>query len=363
MNVEEDRFFWAACSSCPQLSCADVHACFHYFESGEHAWHASHEQLVCAGLSSEHARAFFSFRDSYDLSHLRRSLTAHDIRILLFTDTDYPSLLLDIFDPPAVLFVRGTLHSPIPHPLAVVGSRNMTAYGQQIIDRIITPVARAGCSIISGLAYGCDAAAHEAALACQTYTIAVLGTGVDDVSIYPKKNFSLAQRILSHDGALMSEFCPGTPGMKHHFPLRNRIISGMSAVTCVIEAARTSGSLITARIALDQNRTVCSVPGSIFSAYSAGCNDLIAAGARPVLSAQDILDEYGISLEVTQPSYTPANEHEALLLSLLSDQPMYIDDIISRSLLSAAAVMSCLTVLESKRIVKQISGMTYVLTV
>lgn len=358
-----DRLNFASLSACPALGALSLHLCANFFESGEHVWRASYDELRCAGLDEKKSRAFLDFRRDFDHVALRNILERESIRVVMIDDDAYPVLLREIYDPPFVLFVRGTLSSPIKNPLAVVGSRKMSPYGAQIIERVITPAAQAGCSVISGLALGVDGAAHSAALDAGTYTVAVLGTGVDDRTIYPKQHFHLSQRILADGGAIISEFAPGTPGLKHHFPLRNRIISGMSQVVCVVEAAKKSGSLITARSALDQNRTVCTFPGSIFSPGSSGCNELIASGARPVLSANDILDEFGVSHEEFAKTYTPENEQESVLLSLLSDVPIHIDDMISQSKLSASSAMTTLTMLEAKRIVKQISGGNYVKSV
>ena len=202
---------------------------------------------------------------------------------------NYPALLKQIHDPPHTLFVRGTLPQS-DFTLGVVGTRMATVYGRQIVEQIVAPLARSGMIVVSGLALGIDALAHDVTIREGGITVAVLGGGCDRASIYPTSNRALAERILEHGGALISEYPPGTLAMPFHFPNRNRIISGMSRGVFVIEAAEDSGSLITARAALDQNREVFTVPGDITRDTSKGPNNLLKMGAHPVLAHEDILD-------------------------------------------------------------------------
>ncbi len=327
----------------------------------ERAWGASHSELQNARITDGLVNEFIEHRKRFDISKFSSLLSKQDIRLVCFFDDDFPELLSHIFDPPAVLFVRGFLNPSIDMPIAVVGSRKMSHYGEQIIDTIMPSLVKSGCSIISGLALGVDGRAHEQTLQSDGYTVAVLGSGNDDAHVYPRQHAQLAKRIIESGGAVISEFPPHTPPLKHHFPLRNRIISGLSRGTFVVEAAEKSGSLITARVALEQNREVFASPGSVFSQTSKGCNTLIAMGAHCVTSSEDILNVFQIeSDEQTRVDYEPTSPEEALILSLLSHEALHIDDCIVKADLPAARVMTLLTMLETKRIVKQISGMRYV---
>ncbi len=204
----------------------------------------------------------------------------------------YPKRLLEIHTSPEILYCRGNLKLLNSLSFGVVGTRKLTSYGKEAARSITTDLAKNGFTIVSGLALGIDAVAHKAALDSNAKTIAVLGSGIDDTCIYPETNFSLAKEILDKDGLIISEYPIGTPGYKSNFPERNRIISGLSVGVLIVEADKASGSLITARCALDQNRDVFAVPGSIFSSKSIGPNSLIQKGAKLVTSARDILEEY-----------------------------------------------------------------------
>lgn len=219
-----------------------------------------------------------------------------EITIIHLHDTNFSPLLREITDPPQQLYARGNsalLHAT--HLLAVVGSRQASSYGQQCIERLLPTIIKAGVVIVSGLAYGIDSLAHQASVDLKAPTIAVLGTGIDDASIYPRPNLKLAHNILENNGLLVSEYAPGTAPAKHHFPKRNRIIVGLSQVTLIMQAAEKSGSLISARLASEYNRDVAAVPGPITDPLSAGPNTLIKDGATPVSTSQDILDIFGLA--------------------------------------------------------------------
>lgn len=213
-----------------------------------------------------------------------------DIGVLAYTDTAYPSLLREIHTPPQQLYYRGdiTLLSKA-NMLAVIGSRKATAYGNEVISKLLPPCIISEITIVSGMAYGIDTLAHQACVELKAPTIAVLGTGVDDTSIYPRENLPLAHDILAHGGLIISEYKPGTPPHASHFPARNRIIAGITSATLVVQATLRSGSLITARLALESNREVIAVPGPITDPGSEGTNMLIRDGATPILNATDIL--------------------------------------------------------------------------
>jgi DNA processing protein len=219
-----------------------------------------------------------------------RTTIKDEIMEIGINDPDYPALLKEITDPPKRLYVRGNLDLVGREVVAVIGSRKPTSYGIEVTRHILKGIG-SKVAIVSGLAYGIDALAHEITLEQGGYTVAVLGTGVDDDSIYPKENLELARKIVALGGALISEYPPGTKPLKHHFPMRNRIIAGLSQKLVVMEAGERSGTLITAQLALDYNRDVMAVPGSIFSEGSPGVNYLVSQGARIVTSSTDIWPE------------------------------------------------------------------------
>ena len=232
------------------------------------AWLASPEALVANGAPEQAAMKFTDWRSSVDPEKLIRQLDLQGIRVLFRDDPGYPQSFQMSSNPPEILFVRGVLEDR--PSVAVVGTRRMTSYGRQCVAAIVPDLVRSGLSIISGLALGVDAEAHKTTIENEGYTVAILGTGVDDDAIYPRENFQLAQRIISQGGAVISEFPPGTDSRREHFPMRNRLIATLSAATLVIEASEDSGSLITAKSALEENREVLSVPGPIWSDQTTG---------------------------------------------------------------------------------------------
>jgi DNA processing protein len=283
-------------------------------------------------------------------------------------DDDYPELLAQLSDPPAQLFIRGNrdaLHLP---SLAIVGSRNPTAGGERNAFEFARHLAGCGFCIVSGLAQGIDAAAHRGALAANAPTVAFLGHGID--SIYPASNRELADEILQN-GAIVSEYPPGTPPLRAYFPQRNRLISGLSLGTLVIEAARRSGSLITARLASEQGREVFALPGSIHNPLARGCHRLIRDGAKLVESADDIMAELGplathvlqTTLEST-PGDTVLESDDAeyvKLRNILGHDPASIDLLAERSGLTIEQLSSMLLILELDGKIEKLSGGRYAL--
>ena len=284
-----------------------------------------------------------------------RWLEATGCTLLPATAPDYPALLRLSPDAPAVLYVRGNAAALAEPQLAMVGSRNPTAGGRSTARDFAGFFASVGLSITSGLALGIDAACHEGALAAGGFTIAVLGHGLDE--IYPRENQSLAARI-SSQGALVSEFPPGTPPLPLHFPRRNRIIAGLAHGTLVVEAARESGSLITARLAGVAGRDVFAIPGSIHNPLARGCHQLIRQGAKLVERAEDVLEELEISLKsqlLAAPSDTPStnrvragalDKEYKILLDALAFEPASVDSLIERTGMNSEAIASMLLILE-----------------
>lgn len=288
---------------------------------------------------------------------------ADEISSISIHDAAYPPLLREIVQPPETLWYRGALREHEGGCLGVVGTRKPTYYGEEVTPKLVEELALAGLTIVSGLATGIDALAHKAALKGGGRTIAVLGCGVDDESLFPKENLGLMRDIINAGGLILSEFPPGTPARSEHFPQRNRIISGISRGVLVVEAPTRSGSLITARFALEQNREVFAVPGPITSAYSWGPNFLILQGAHPVLKAENILDEFGMKQpEILKPA--PRVSHETAsddpILAYLSKHPVPVDEIVRKSGQPAHLVNARLTALEMQKRVKNVGGGRYI---
>ncbi|WP_428356610.1 DNA-processing protein DprA [Methyloprofundus sp.] len=284
--------------------------------------------------------------------------------ILLFTDKDYPSQLKEIPDPPPILFARGDIdliHFP---QIAIVGSRNPSSLGIQIATDFASSLVSTGFTITSGLALGIDAASHRGALAAQGKTIAVTGTGLDRV--YPAAHKQLATEIVNK-GLLISEFPPGTTAKANHFPRRNRIISGLSVGVLVVEAARQSGSLITARMALEQNREVFAIPGSIYNPLARGCNAMIKEGAKLVETTQDIVEELGHFFQLPNAQNNDLNintqsnldEQQQTLLNYVLYSPTSIDQLVNETGFSVENIASNLLILEIQGYIIATNGGTY----
>jgi DNA processing protein len=278
--------------------------------------------------------------------------------VIVWAEARYPARLRTIADPPPALFVRGTLDEA--PAVAIVGSRRATPYGRAAAGRLAFDLARAGITVVSGLARGIDAAAHEAALDGGGRTIAVLGCGADVT--YPREHRRLAERIVAA-GALMSEFAPGTPPLPGHFPRRNRLISGLALGVVVVEGTADSGALVTVDYALEQGRDVFAVPGSIFSERSRAPHRLLREGARLVEDAEDILEEVGLRGAVQErsgasPPSPPgaAGADEADVLAALGQGPLPFDDVVDGTGLPAARVAAALTLLELRGLVQTLPG-------
>ncbi|TLZ49754.1 MAG: DNA-protecting protein DprA [Gammaproteobacteria bacterium] len=310
------------------------------------------------------ARAFLASPDETALDADLAWLRLSGARILLSTDPEYPPLLAESSGAPASLYVLGSVPALASPQLAMVGSRSPTEAGRATARDFAAYFARCGLTVTSGLALGIDAASHEGALAAGGLTVAVFGTGLDRV--YPAEHAPLAARIREH-GALVSEFPPRSAPLAEHFPRRNRIISGLSLGTLVVEAARKSGSLITARLAVEQGREVFAIPGSIHSPVSRGCHQLIREGAKLVEEAADVLTELRISLPketLTAQRSLPLGDGELdkeyeMLLDALGFEPATIDVLVARTRLGVESVASMLLILELKGRVAALPGGRY----
>ena len=284
-----------------------------------------------------------------------------EIRSITQDSEHYPPLLREIPQPPQQLYVRGNVallqHTPL---LAVVGSRKASPYGKQCIKYLLPEVVAAGVPIVSGLAFGIDSLAHRVCVEAQQPTIAVLGSGIDDHSIYPRTHISLAHQIITHGGVLVTEYPPGTAGYQSNFPERNRIIAGLCQATLIVQAARRSGSLITARCALESNRDVWAVPGNITDPLAQGTNYLITQGVTPITQPSDILQLLGIENVTPEKSRAALSDEQLALLQFLSDTPQHIDTIITETALPPEKIAALLIELELTEHVQHVGGMQYV---
>lgn len=325
----------------------------------------SPEEALAAGIGSlepiigrQQAEALKRGPDPERVAATLRWLESNECRLVTLADSDYPAALLQIADPPVVLYARGRSEL-LNHPaLAVVGTRNPTPGGEADAAAFAEALSNAGLTIVSGLALGIDSAAHRGGLAGASSSIAVLGTGLD--RIYPARNRALAHR-LSSEGLMVSEFPLGTPPQAPNFPRRNRIISGLARGCLVVEAALPSGSLITARQALEQGREVFAIPGSIHSPLSKGCHWLIKQGAKLVESARDVLEELklpaGNAMMVSAPEVPDADARA--LLAAMGYHPVDLDLLCARTGLTPDAASAMLLALELDGLICRLAGGTY----
>lgn len=323
------------------------------FGSAKEAWEAPADAFVKFGWGEKALQALGK-REKLVIAPILERISKFNAKVTTITDPEYPESLRSIYDPPPLLYIRGELHPSDNLSLAVVGTRKMTRYGQEVVEALIPELTVAGLTIISGLALGIDAAAHRSALASGGRTIAVLACGIDQT--YPPSNTKLGEEIIRRGkGAIITEFPPGTPTYPSNFPVRNRIISGMALGTLVVEAAGGSGTFHTVRSALEQGREVFAVPGSIFSPYSAGTAKLIASGAKPVTSGRDILEELEVEVKAKMQEVKetmPTTKREEELLALLGSDEKHVDEIIKSANMSTNEVLSTLTLLEMKGLIK-----------
>lgn len=364
--MSETRRDWLTLHLVPGLGAVGFRKLVETFGSATEALRAGRKELQqVAGLRPEAIQAITTAPPQQQAERELKRIGQLGISLICFAEPEYPALLANIYNPPMVLFVKGDPGLLLKPGVAVVGSRAATSYGVKIARELSGQLAARGLVVVSGLALGIDTAAHAGALAAGGETVAVLGCGLDVV--YPKSNERLAAEI-SKGGALVSEYPLGIQPDAFRFPARNRIISGLSRGVLVVEAAQRSGSLITARLAMDEGREVFAIPGRVDSVKSTGTHRLLQEGAKLVGSVDDILDELGwqtaspgVVSETGQPQLSPSalSADEASILQLLDVYPKHIDTIITQAGLSAAKVSEILLLLELHGLIEAVPGQQY----
>lgn len=356
-----DVKYWVGLNTVSGIGPVRFKRLLEHFQDAGSAWQASQSELQAAGLDSRSIEALLATRRSLSLDSEVARLAQEGATVLTWEDEGYPSRLRQIHSSPPLLYVRGEILPEDEWAVAVVGTRAATRYGRQMVEEIAGDLARSGITVVSGLARGIDSLAHRAALRAGGRTIAVLGSGID--IIYPHEHRDLADKIIER-GALITEYPLGTKPEAGNFPPRNRIISGLSLGTLVVEAGKRSGALITADYALEQGREVFALPGSVNSRKSEGTNRLIQEGAaKLVMSVEDILEELNLTMVERHQEVraaVPADEREARILEHVSSQPLHVDEIGQRANLPISEVTSTLAMMELKGMVRQVGGMNYV---
>jgi DNA processing protein len=352
--------YWVALSRVTGVGPGRLRLLKSHFGSLESAWRASSSELRAAGLEDRVVDHISDAKSTLSPEAELALLRQHEVEALTVDDPRYPPLLGEAPDCPPVLYVRGMLPSPGQLLLAMVGTRRPTTYGKQATGEIVEQLVSRGVVMVSGLARGIDTMVHRETLDRGGTTLAVLAAGLDVV--YPAENLALARRILER-GALLSEHPPGVRLRRENFLRRNRIMSGLSRGTIVVEAGEQSGALATARNALDQNREVFAIPGSIFSPASRGTNALIQRGeAKLVCSADDILTELGIQdtgISRDSRAFLQADATQVRLLAEMGAEPVHSDDLARRLHLSSQEVSAALTLLELQGVVQDLGNMQY----
>lgn len=354
--------YWIGFSRVPGIGPIRLRALLDHFGNVREAWGATTATLRALGFDRRTIESFVAVRGKLDLTAELERVDQLGIKVLTWDSPNYPSLLINIPDPPPVLYVKGEMLSRDEWALAVVGTRRSTVYGREATRALVNGLAAGGVTIVSGLARGIDTHAHEIALDAGGRTIAVLGSGVD--IIYPAQNRKLAERVVEN-GALVSEYPLGTKPEGGNFPRRNRIISGLSLGVLVVEGSKRSGAMITADFAAEQGREIFSVPGNILSRNSDGPNQLIQHGAKLVTTIGDILEELNLTMVAEQAEAREIiadNETEAILLRHLSFEPIHVDELGRASGLPISEVASTLTFMELKGKVRQVGMMNYVIS-
>ena len=365
MTSREETKYWVSMAKIPGLGPARLRRIWEHFDSMKRAWGADLENLRGAGLEQKIAEDIVIVRNNINPDQELLDTEKAGINIVTLADANYPKLLKEIYSPPAILYYKGTLKGKGDEfAVAMVGTRKYSSYGQQVATSIAGELANQGVTTVSGLAIGIDALVHEATVKQNGRTIAVLGSGIGEADIYPSINRDLAKSVIDKGGLVLSEYPPGTTPIKQNFPQRNRIIAGLAIATLVIEAPESSGALLTAQYALEQNRDVMAVPGSIYSLNAVGPNNLIKMGAKLISCANDVLETLNMKQVkefISNRDISPETKEEELVLNILTNEPTHIDNLIKKTGLTTAQANSTLVLMEMKGKVKNIGNMMYII--
>ena len=355
--------YWVAFSQSPNLGPKRFSCLRNYFPNLEEAWNAPFGELKKSGLEEKTIREILELRKTTNPETEMEKLEKEKVFAITLENKNYPKLLKEIYYPPPLLYYRGKLPSEHEYLLAVVGTRKFSKYGQLVAQSLVYDLSKNGLTIVSGLALGIDSLAHKTSIEAGGKTIAILGCGIEKNNVYPVSNRNLAEKIIQQQGCIISEHPLGMPPLKHHFPRRNRLISGLSLGTLVIEAPKKSGSLITAMHALEQNREVFAVPANITSPNAGGVNELIKNGARVVDSYQDVLE--CLNLQKINPvknihKIIGDTPEENLIIDNLKQNPTHINELIRLTKINASSINSTLAIMEVKGKIKNLGGSLYV---
>ena len=358
--TEHDLPYWIAFSRVPTVGRVRIGLLEERFGSLKAAWEASTSELGASGLTPGVVNAIEQVRRVIEPERELELVRNANVTVLTWHDSDYPRAFRNIDDPPPILFARGTLQPDDEVRVTVVGTRNPTVYGKEVTRQLSGELAESGITVVSGLARGIDGVAHDAALKGGGRTIAVIGSGLDVV--YPPEHRSLFERIVEN-GAVLSEYPIGSKPEARHFPRRNRLLSGLALGVLVVEAPRDSGARSTVEFALEQNRDVLCVPGSIHSPASELTNWLIQQGAKLVMRVEDVLEELHIGSAPRQqplPDFSADTDEEARLLEALTHEPQHIDELSRSTGIPITQASSMLAVMEIKGSALQVGRMNYI---
>ena len=374
--MTETTPFWLAITRIDGLGIRGCHKLIEHFGSPQAAYMASLTELESCGVPARVAQAIFAQAALKEAEKEVQEISKADCELIAYDSDDYPHVLKQIPDAPLLLYVRGDAKLLSQYAVAMVGSRRPSAYGSSVAHRLAHDLAQRQLVIVSGLARGVDSASHRGALEAKGKTVAVLGSGID--VIYPRENKKLADEI-AKSGAVISEFPLGTAPTPENFPIRNRIISGLSLGVIVVEAAEYSGSLITARLALEQNREVFAVPGNITSAQSFGPNHLIKQGAKLVDQWMDVIEEFpaNVRMQLMPPNDEPKGQpigaqaatlfeasltpdQKAVFETLRADQTSFVDDVVGGAKIPHPRVLAALLELEMNGLIRQLPGKNFI---
>ncbi len=362
LKMDPEKPYWVAFNHVNGIGAVRIQNLLNHFGSLSEAWNGTPNEFRHCRLPEKTVNAILDFRAKTDPEQLTERILKRNISICIRTDEEYPRLLKEIDHPPAVLYYVGRMPAPGEKLMAMVGTRLMTAYGQNVAYELARYLSQNGVGIVSGIARGIDGVAHKAVVEAGGRTYAVLGCGVDH--IYPPEHRDLAREII-RDGGIISEYAPGTRPDRVNFPQRNRIISGMTSGTIVVEAGEKSGSLITARFAAEQGREVFVVPGNVTAVQSRGANRLIRDGARPFYDKEEILEflqtwQAETPEKLSKPLQAAfSTPEDKVILELTANEPMHLDEIARKSGIPLSKISSSIILLELQGLVTEVAPQTY----